>query len=96
MSKRETCACRTYERWNNCEHVAEEVNRRVGFYGKENVPVGVAFAGILHLEGTPLSFMSLCNRRLAMMADPDELLNDRGYVIKELNICKRCSTKANK
>ena len=96
MSKREACACRTYERWNNCEHITEEVKRRVGYSGKETVPVGVAFAGILHLESAPRSFMSLCNRRLTMMANPDELLNDSSYLIKELNICKRCRAKANK
>jgi hypothetical protein len=71
------------------------VKRRVGFVGKSHVPVGVAFAGILHLESTPLSFMSLCDRRLTMMADPDKLLQDNGYIIKELKICKRCSAKAN-
>ena len=70
------------------------MKRRVGFFGKEDVPVGVAFAGILHLEREPFSFMSLCNRRLETMANPDTLLADSGYVIKELTICKRCQAKS--
>ena len=69
------------------------MKRRVGYFGKATVPVGVAFAGILHLERERLSFMSLCNRRLEMMADPDDLLTDRGYLIKKLTICKRCLAK---
>lgn len=70
------------------------MKRRVGFCGKSDVPVGVAFAGILHIEREPFSFMSLCNRRLEMMSDPDALLADSGYLIKELTICKRCRAKS--
>ncbi len=69
------------------------MKRRVGFSGKDDVPVGVAFEGILHLEREHMSFMSLCNRRLTMMADPDKLLADKGYLTKELTICKRCHAK---
>ncbi len=70
------------------------MKRRVGFVGHRNVPVGVAFEGILHLERTHKGMVSLCNRPLTMTEDPDKLLADKGYLIKELKICKRCEAKA--
>ena len=65
--------------------------RRVGFVGQYNVPTYVAFAGILHLENTPYSFLTLCNRYLSFAIQPDELLNDPNYGVTELRICKRCT-----
>ena len=66
--------------------------RRVGFVGKSNVPVNVALEGLLHLESTPYSFLTLCNRHLSFALQPDKILNDfHNYGLTELNICKRCT-----
>ena len=65
--------------------------RRVGYVGKSNIPTGAAWMGLLHLESEPLSFESLCGRRLTMASAPGEVLEDS--LIKKLNICKRCQAK---
>lgn len=66
-------------------------DRHLGFVGKENVPTGAAFGGILHIEGEGGRFRSLCERTLTMSVPEDELLSDRGYVQgRQLRICKRC------
>ena len=67
---------------------------RVGYVGQENVPVGVAWCGIVHLETEANSFKALCNgRMLTMASEPEGILEDRGHVVTKLNICKRCQAK---
>ena len=65
--------------------------RRVGYVGQNKVPVNVALEGILHLEYTPYSFITLCDRELSFAIQPDKILNDHSYGITELRICKRCT-----
>ncbi len=65
------------------------MKRRVGYVGKDDVPVGVALAGILHYEHEG---KALCNRRpLSYRAEPERILNDPGLMIGKLIICKRCT-----
>ena len=68
--------------------------RRVGYVGKHNVPIGAALGGLLHLEDESRSFMSLCGRRLTMASTPEHVLNDSGILVTKLNICKRCKAKS--
>ena len=67
---------------------------RVGYVGQDNVPVGVAWCGIVHLETETNSLKALCNgRRLTKASEPEAFLEDRGYLVIKLNICKRCQAK---
>lgn len=69
--------------------------RRVGYWGRDTVPVGVAFTGVLHLEAEPQGFAALCNgKRFNSCAPPSSILADPGYQIWKLRICKRCVKKA--
>ena len=61
--------------------------RRVGFVGKYNVPTNVAMDGLLHLERTPYSFLTLCNRYLSFAVQIDTIL----YNLTDIRICKRCT-----
>jgi hypothetical protein len=70
---------------------------RIGYVGKENVPAGAGFGGVLHLERNRYEFVSLCNQKLTMALDRDRLQNDSGYVdTGTLRICKRCQALAEK
>ncbi len=69
--------------------------RRVGFWGRDNMAVGAALDGILHLEAAPDTNTALCNgHQLDYRATPSSILGDRGYVISRLRICARCEKKA--
>ena len=69
--------------------------RRVGYWGRDTVPVGAALAGILHWEAEPSSFTALCNdERFGYCTSPSSILEDPGYRIRSLRICKRCEKKA--
>ena len=71
--------------------------RRVGYWGRDDTPVGVALAGILHLEAEPRSFTALCNdQELDSCWPPSRILEDPGYQIRTLRICKRCEKKEKK
>ena len=61
--------------------------RRVGFVGKYNVPINVAMECLLHLERTPYSFLTLCNRYLSFAVQIDTIL----YNLTDIRICKRCT-----
>ena len=68
--------------------------RMVGYVGKENMPVGAAWSGIVHWESAAYSRRALCDDRiLTMTGDPDKLIQDRGNLVTELKICKRCQAK---
>lgn len=68
--------------------------RRVGFWGRDNMAVAVALCGVLHLEAAPKSFTALCNdKRFGYCTYPASILEDHGYMIRTLRICKRCEKK---
>ena len=80
---------------HHIEGLSTEEERRVGYWGRDTMPCGVAFAGVLHLEATPRSFAALCNgQRFSFVATPSDILGDRGLQIPALRICKRCEKKA--
>lgn len=69
--------------------------QRVGYWGKDDIPIGVAFAGVLHLEFSPGSFTAVCQpgRRFSAVSVPSILLTAKGYQIPKLRICKRCERR---
>ncbi len=75
--------------------MTEKEDRRVGFWGRDNIAVEAALGGILHLEAAPDTNTALCNgHQLDYRAYPSHILGDRGYVISRLRICTRCEKKA--
>ncbi len=66
---------------------------RVGFFGQDEVAVSEALSGILHYERNK-DFVALCNgKKLNYLADPQSILEDKGNLVRELKICKRCQKK---
>ena len=72
----------------------KQEERRVGYWGRDEVPVAVSLAGVLHLEAEPRSFTALCNdKRFGYVTTPAYILEDVGMRIRALRICKRCEKK---
>ena len=71
--------------------------RRVGYWGRDEVPVAVSLAGVLHLEAVPSSFTALCNgKRFGYVTTPAHILEDEGMRIRALRICRRCEMRESK
>ncbi len=75
--------------------MTEKEERRVGYWGRDNIAVGAALGGVLHLEAAPPGSTALCNgKSFTYVTDPKSILEDRGMVIATLRICKHCEKKA--
>ena len=66
---------------------------RVGYIGRDDVPVGVALADILHIEDGQ-TFTALCNGQiLTYRLTRERIYSEHGFMIQTLRICKRCEKK---
>ena len=58
--------------------MTEKEERRVGYWGRDNIAVGAALGGVLHLEAAPPGSTALCNGKTRSRTLPADDARDRG------------------